>query len=90
MAAQVLDGRGGGGHDLLDGGRDPHAAEPGNVALALDHRVVRREPNRDAGLVQRPNKLARPPDRLEAAIDDPVQVEDDEADALRKRAHAAG
>ena len=86
----MLDGRRGGGHDLLHRGRDSHAAEAADVALARDHRVVRGEPNGDTGLVQRGHQLRRPLDRLEAAVDDPVQVEDDEADALRKRAHAAG
>ena len=68
----------------------PIPLEARHVPFARDHRVVRREPHRHPGGVQRRDELTRAVDRLETAIDDAVEVEDDEADALGKAAHAAG
>ncbi len=90
MAAQMLDRGRRGRHDLLHRGRDAHPPEARHVPVACDHRVVRREPHRHPGGVQRRDQLPGALDRLETAIDDAVEVEDDEADAVGKGAHAAG
>ena len=89
VSPQMLDGGRRRGHDLVRASLDPHRAQPLDVPLARDHRVVRREPDRDAGGVEEVDQLTRAADRLVAPIHDAVEVEDHQAHAIGEVAHGA-
>jgi hypothetical protein len=84
---QVLDRGGARRHDLVHARADAHRTEPLDVLLSLDHRVVRREPHQDRSLVEPGDELHGAGDGLVSAVDDAVEVEDHEADALGEAMH---
>ena len=83
VMAEVADGRGGGGHDLVHGGWHAHRDQSFDVGLPRCHGVVRRIPNLQPTSVQTRDDLRRARHRIEPSIHDAVQVEDDQARSSR-------
>ena len=91
MGMQVVDGGGGRGHDLVRLGGDSHLDQTRHVHGAGGHRVVRSEADEEACPAERGDEVSGARDRLPAAIDDPVEIEDHEAKGrLAGSVHADG
>ena len=69
---------------------DPHPGEAIDVGATGRHRVVRREAHGHGVAMKEVDQGGRARNGLVAAVDDAVEVEDDQAHAFRQAAHGAG
>ena len=89
VEAQVVDGCRGGGDDLLAERPDPHCRQARHIPVAGGHRVVGGKPDERATLPGAVDQRRGTGDHLVAAVDDAVQIEDDEARIEPDGGHAA-
>ena len=90
VPVQVLDGRRGRGEDLVGRGVDPHRREAIDVGVAGRRGVVRREAHGHAAGMKEVDQVGRAGHGRVAAVDDAVEVEDDQSHPVRQAAHGAG